>query len=234
MDLKQKAIILRQEGRTYSEITRQIGVNIPKSTLSYWLKSIKLDRSYQNAAKLKRLKHLKKIRQLALTANKRKRANFLHSIRKKNTPLSYLLNKSVCKLVLSMLYLGEGSKWRSYRSLSLGNSDPEVIKTYLNLLRYCYDIDESRLRCRVMYRADQDLKKLERFWSRITGIPQTQFYKTKPDQRTVGKITKNKSYKGVCSVYYGSTDIQIELELIAKIILERGPWYSGNTHPWHG
>jgi len=57
-----------------------------------------------------------------------------------------------------------------------------------------------------------------RFWSRYTQISLKNFYKTKPNSRTKGKPTKQKDYRGVCVVTLGSTEIQLELELIAEII----------------
>ena len=37
------------------------------------------------------------------------------------------------------------------------------------------------------------------------------------------KTTERKDYKGVCVVYYGNTEIQLELEIIAKLIVNNGP-----------
>ena len=89
---------------------------------------------------------------------------------------------------------------------------------YIELLKTCYGIERDKLHCRVQYRADQVIDKLEHFWSKKTGIPRKNFYKTKPDPRTVGKTTKNFGYKGVCVVSCGGTKIQLELEGLAKEI----------------
>ena len=73
--------------------------------------------------------------------------------------------KNTAKIAFAMLYLGEGAK-KTRGSLMFGNSDPLVIRLYLNLLRSCYRIDENKFRCTLQCRADQDVKKLEKFWSR--------------------------------------------------------------------
>ena len=67
--------------------------------------------------------------------------------------------------------------------------------------------------------------ELQEYWSRAAGIPLENFYKSIPDPRTVGKPTKDGNYKGVCVIMGGSTAIQLELEMIPKLILEkiRGP-----------
>ena len=69
-----------------------------------------------------------------------------------------------------------------------------------------------------MCRADQNTKKLEKFWSNITRIPLSQFYKPRKDARTIGKPTKRKDYKGVCKIDYFSADIYTELMMIPRTI----------------
>jgi len=77
------------------------------------------------------------------------------------------------------------------------------------------------LRCRVSYRADQDITALNRYWSSVSGIKLVNFYKSVPDPRTVGKKTINSGYKGVCVVScLKSTKIQLELGAIADIVIE--------------
>ncbi|MBL7156219.1 MAG: hypothetical protein ISS87_01310 [Candidatus Pacebacteria bacterium] len=127
------------------------------------------------------------------------------------------------KIALAILYLGEGEKWKGRGRLCLGSSDPDIIKLYLKSLRTCYDINEKKLRCRVGYRADQNINELQKFWSKITKIPASQFYQTRIDPRTKGKKSIKRDYKGVCVIYYGSAEIQLELAIIAKLITNNGP-----------
>ena len=54
-------------------------------------------------------------------------------------------------------------------------------------------------------------------WSKATGLNKNQFYKTKPDARTIGKPTRNKNYKGVCVISCAGTKIQVELKEISKM-----------------
>lgn len=221
-NLKINAIKLRKLGKTYLEIQQITKYKIPKSTLSYWCKGVVLPQDYYDKVRFFNQINLAKFRELALQVNRTKQQKLLETIYKQN---KYLLNKideDVQKIILAILYLGEGTKWKSSRYLGLGNSNPEVIKLYLKLLRDCYKIDENKLKCRISYRADQDINVLQNFWSVITKIPLNNFYKTKFDPRTIGKITKNIGYKGVCVVYYCDTKIQLELEIIADLIMQ-GP-----------
>jgi len=70
--------------------------------------------------------------------------------------------------------------------------------------------------------ADQNIKKLEKFWSQVTKISLSQFYKARIDPRTIGKPSKKPNYKGVCRIDYFSADLFIELMQIPKII-HKGP-----------
>lgn len=123
-------------------------------------------------------------------------------------------------MILSFLYLGEGAKRGSHSGIQLGSSDQDIIKLYLRLLKRCYKINPAQLKCRISYRADQDIRSLEEYWSKITKIPLSNFYKTIPDPRTAGKPTKNSDYKGVCVISGSRSYIQLELETISKIILK--------------
>lgn len=218
-ETREKAIALRKKGRTYTEIQRAMRASIPKSTLSYWFKNIKLSDEYQKRIKRKIVKSVHAGRIKALATNRAKREKYLQSLIKRNKHLADTVkDKNVAKIALAMLYLGDGSKSFKRGSLMFGNSNPFIINLFLNLLRYCFDIDETKFRCTVQCRADQNTKKLEEFWSNITKIPALQFYKTRIDPRTRGKRSIRKGYKGVCRIDYFSAEILIELMQIPKII----------------
>jgi len=194
--------------------------SIPKSTLSGWCKNVPLPVFYEEKIKKLTSKHLEKIRELALLANKKKQEQLLNTLRAKNEHLVKYLNKDVWKLLLSILYLGEGSKHRSTRVLVLGGSDPKVIQLYLKLLYKCFPLSKKKFRVGIGCRADQNVKELEKYWHSITKIPLSQFHKTQIDKRTIGRKTERKDYKGVCRIVYYDTKIQLELEQLAQQIMK--------------
>ena len=225
-ELQKKVITLRTHGKTYSEIQKKLKVFIPKSTLSYWCRNVPLPLDYQRRIQDYNKFNLNKARKIALAVNKIKREEHLQSIANRNRHLSGILkNQDVAKVALSILYLGEGFKSFKRGSLAFGNSDPFIISLFLKLLRCCYNLDESKFRCTLQCRADQNVKKLEKFWSYITEIPLPQFYKARIDPRTIGKPSEKLDYKGVCRIDYFSADLFIELMQIPKII-HKGPWRS--------
>lgn len=217
--LKPKVINLRKSGKTYGEIIKVIGQSIPKSTLSDWCRNIYLNSKQRKKIEKKVKDNCAKGMAVAWVVNKERRQKYLNSIVERNKHLSKILkNKDVCKVALSMLYLGEGTKGLTRGSLRVGNSDPFVIDLFLNLMRKCYKIDEKKFRCTVLCRADQNIKKLETYWSDITKIPLSQFYKARIDPRTIGKPTKKLDYKGVCVIDYFSADLFLDLMQIPKTI----------------
>ncbi len=218
--LKPKVITLRKSGKTYGEIRRILGKNIPKSTLSLWCEKVPLLPEYQKRLKNTILINSEKGRKIALVVNRVKREKYIREVKNRVVHLrNKFRDRDAAKIALAMLYLGEGSK-RQHGSLVFGNSDPVTIKLFLHLLRYCYDVDENKFRCTLQCRADQNIKELEIFWARMTRIPLRQFYKARVDARTIGKPSKKLDYKGVCRIDYFSGDIFMELKQIVEILFK--------------
>lgn len=219
IEIKNRVKELRSKGYTYGEIRGKIGKKIAKSTLSYMCRGVKLPKFYQQKIDIINTGNREKGRRVALIVSRIKREKYLQLVNDRNSHLILAVkNKDTAKIALAMLYLGEGSKNPKRGSLMFGNSDPLVMNLFLRLLRYCYKIDESKFRCTLQCRADQNIKKLEKFWSQIIKIPLSQFYKARIDPRTIGKPSKKLDYKGVCRIDYFSADLYIELLQIPKII----------------
>lgn len=213
-----RAIDLRNSGKTYSEIKSLLGVTVPKSTLSFWCRDVKLtDAYYKKVNKLQYL-NIRKARPLALLAKKQKRDAYFNKLYANNLSLlNYLENSENLKILLAILYICEGSK-RNHSALTFGNSDSNIVNLFLKLLRKCYKIDETKFRCTVQCRADQNSNNLEKYWSEITKIPLNKFYKARIDKRSINKKTKKIDYKGVCRIDYFDADIFNNLYVIADII----------------
>ena len=218
--LKPKAVRLRKTGKTYGEIRKILGKSVAKSTLSHWLRDLVLTEIQQRKLEGRVASKIARAQIKGWAASKKKRQQYIKLLVTRNRYLLPLTKKrDVAKIALAMLYLGEGAKWQSHPGLHLGSSDPEIIKIYIKLLKKCYGISGEILRARISYRADQDLSKLTAFWSRMTKIPRHHFYKTKPDPRTIGKKTMKENYRGVCQITCAGTEIQLQLDIIARMFL---------------
>lgn len=108
-----------------------------------------------------------------------KRIRELYTLKPRRAPADdkdYKLDGSnTLNLVGLTLYWSEGSK-QPNRIVEFVNSDPSTVKIFMRFLR-ASKISPERLRARVKIYDFQNLKKCENFWSKITGIPVTQFQK---------------------------------------------------------
>lgn len=216
---KEKTIVLRKQGKTYTEIRQALNTDTPKSTMSYWCKNVVLPPNYQAKIIKYNKINLEKGRQIALNINMAKKEKQLELIKKRIAPIKGVINnKDAAKVVLAVLYAAEGSHNPKRGSIMFGNSDPFIVSLFMRLIRMCYPVNEEKFRCTVQCRADQNTGALENFWRNTTKIPSSQFYKTRIDPRTIGKPSKKPDYKGVCRIDYFSTEVLNELLEITKII----------------
>ncbi|OGH83424.1 MAG: hypothetical protein A2469_01710 [Candidatus Magasanikbacteria bacterium RIFOXYC2_FULL_40_16] len=211
---------LRKSGQSYNEINRRTGV--AKSTLSGWLKDVELSQEQKEILKNKHKKGLELARVHAAKANRElTRKKFLvatSNAKKIVKDLGGLINKkSLMKLFLAGLYLGDGAKDKSF--VCLANSDPQICRAFVILLRKSYQIDESKFRCHLHVRADQNIETLIKYWSTTLKIKPKQFHKTQIDKRTVGTASWE-HYRGVCAIYYYDAKIQKEILSLGRVSLE--------------
>jgi len=204
--LKQKALDLRKHGYSFNEMSRLL--NVAKSTVSSWTRSVPLS----DKARL-RIKDLgDKGRQKAKETIRRKQALILDGI--KNNCRA-LVNKKYglddYKLFLALLYWGEGAKTK--QRVIFINSDPDMIRMYLWLLRKSFDIKEERLKCLLHLHEYHNREEMIDFWSKITGIPKSNFsIYNKPHTG----INKKPGYKGCLSIRYGDSRIIKEIFVIIE------------------
>ncbi|HVM77032.1 MAG TPA: hypothetical protein VMU07_02690, partial [Candidatus Paceibacterota bacterium] len=169
-EYKERAIELRKEGNTYKDIRTSLNVPVSKSTLSTWFSDVLFSIEEKEKIAARCIERIRLGNKKALETKKIARDKYLQEIRKGLVPLGeYLNNSGVQKIVLIALYWCEGAKRRA-GSLSFGNSDPELIRLFLKLMRSCYPIEEGKFRCTVLCRADQNTEELKLYWSKITMI----------------------------------------------------------------
>lgn len=209
---------LRSEGYTYSEIIKTLDIHLPKSTLATWCSGVKISSAFRDSYKEKKLQRMHLAQVASLKVRKKKKDEYFQSLKRENIIIvKALKNNAAAKLVLAALFLGEGSK-NTKGTLVFANSNPGIIRLFLNLLRRCYIVKESSLRCTVQCRADQNTFSLEKFWSHQTKIPPQQFYRSRIDPRSIGKISKFKQYKGVCRIDYLSAHTYHDLTVLANML----------------
>lgn len=192
-------------GKTYPEIREKF--LIPKSTLSTWFKN-----AGKRPDRTRQLEHLKRIRPIAIATIHRKkeaRVALATGIATKELKQLSLKNKSVQKSLLAMLYWAEGAK-SERTGLRFVNTDPVLAKLYISLLRSSYTLDENRIRIRVHLHYYHRHREAIIFWSKLLGVPSSQFGKIYVKKRSVLKRFR-KNFQGICFINYFDGRIRREL-----------------------
>lgn len=203
---KQKAILLRKNGRSIKEIARIVDVS--KASVSTWVRDITLTQSQK--------KLLKKKGFTTIAIEKRR----LSRIKNENTKKGLIINEAKkdfseislrdLKLIGTMLYWAEGGKTRS-NMVRISNSDPEMILVMMSFFRKICGVPENKFRGHIHTHSQENVKKSEKFWSSTSGIPRKQFFKTYSKPSIAGK---NKRH----SLPYGTFDIYVcDTKLFLKI-----------------
>lgn len=179
----EKAIELRKEGYSYNHIIKSVPV--AKSTLSEWLHNVPFTPNKQTLEKIKKArlasgiyKHGAKIKSLE-KADLQARKDIIS------------LSKREIMMLGIGLYIGEGGKTDGLTRII--NSDPKVIKFAVKWLKVSFGIHVKNIKIRLFLYPDNVEKDCINFWSKSTGIPINQFFKSIIDKRTNKKMSnKNK------------------------------------------
>lgn len=204
--LLQKGIALRKQGHSFREISEILGIS--KSTASLWLRNVKM--SLAGKARLKQISDDGREKGKKTTRGKRIAAWQVmakKTIDFKKSLVDYNINR--CKIILAMLYWGEGAK--TTKRLDFINSDPTMIKTYLFLLRKSFTINEDKLKATLHLHEYHNQQAMIDFWSKITKISKQNFHIYRKEN--TGK-RKKEGYQGCLSLRYCNVNIFNEVMLI--------------------
>lgn len=202
-----KACILRRNGYSLREISEKL--KISKSTASLWLSGVEIGKNGQKRILKQKEKAIINLRKFKENQKK----NYLKNIKNNCDVLEgkNRFKKNDLKIFLAMLFWGEGSK--NERRLVFMNSDPEMIRVYLSLLRSSYKINEKKLRAVLHLHDYHKVFECKKFWSDLTKIDKNRISIYKKEN-TRKRIREN--YQGCISIRYGDVRILDELILIVK------------------
>lgn len=213
---KKIAINLRKTGQSYSQISQAL--EVPKSTLSYWLKNIKLNKqAKEKIAKRAYAKStealIKRNKNQTVVADLKAKKILKDSAKE---AMSLINNKLF--VAGASLYWAEGYKKGAYSSkwkcVDFTNSDPEMIKVMMNFFRKICKIDENKFKLLLMAHPNININKTISFWSDVTKVSCSQFTKT---QTAISKSSKQK--RATNSLPHGTIHIRIyDVAMFYKII----------------
>ncbi len=216
---KEKAVELRKSGLSIRKIENKL--KIPRSTLSGWFKDIKLTESQINKLQQDWRNSLNIARQKAAATHRIQRKKRIALAKEKAIKtLSRLddTDTNILELALAILYLGEGSK--KTLGLSLGSSDPLILRLFIYAIQKVYAIDVSKIKADLHLRADQNANTLKKRWSQELNLPIENFGYVSIDQRTRGSKTYP-TYYGVCQLKCGNADIQRRLIFLSRLFCSK-------------
>ncbi len=193
-DQKIQAIKLRKTGKSYGEIRKQ--VNVSKATLSMWLRDIKLTPDQEKRIYVElRQKNAYRMAK----SNQQKRVKNTEKIIKEARQEAVKFFKNPLFISGLMLYWAEGDKSETQERVKFTNSDPRMIGLAMRWFRDICEVPEEKFRACVYIHSLHSRENIESYWSKITGIPINQFFKTQIKQTSL-KQRRNKLYEGTFAI----------------------------------
>lgn len=178
--LKQKAFKLRLEGKSYSQIEKDLGVS--RSTQSSWFSRLVLSEDAQKKINLRKGKGtealLKRNRLQTKIAQDRAR-----TARKEALACIGKLSDREKMLVGAALYWAEGYKRprhdhlgreRFSHEISLTNADPYLIESFMVYADAVLRIPVQKMKLELRLFAHQNENEVRKYWSDILKIPDSQ------------------------------------------------------------
>lgn len=194
---KQQARKLRKQGLSVQRIAKKC--KIAQSTAYVWTKDIELtlkqkQRLEANKARGRRIGHEKAIQNYK---EKREKYREQGRSRTKNAPELFRIG--------CMLYWAEGAKHQN--SIHFSNSDPSMIKLFMQFLIECFDIEKHELKVKLaLYETLHSKEEIEQFWLDYLGLSSNCLHKSWV--REPRKTSRKKILEwGVCGLRLYRVDI---------------------------
>ncbi|MFF5659834.1 hypothetical protein [[Kitasatospora] papulosa] len=212
-NLRAKARELRLQGMTYDQIQVELGCS--KSSISLWVRDLPKPKPRYTEEERLALMNAGLARLRAGQDQER-----METKRIARESMGELSDRELFIAGVT-LYWAEGMKDKPYsrrESLLFINSDPNVIKVYLNWLALL-GVTRERLHLRVSIHESADVTQAEDFWSDLTKVPRVDFM-----EATLKKHNPKTTRKNTGEAYHGCLVIYVtkSAELYRRV---EGAWY---------
>lgn len=193
---KDRAIMLRKQGLSYSEILGQ--VLVARSTLSLWLRGVGLAKKQKQMITAKRIAG----RLRGVESVKRNKIKRVGDIKKLAISEVSSLIKDPFWLTGVILYWCEGSKEHQHASrVKFTNMDLQMHKLFLKWIRIYLLVSERDLSFELFIHENADIVGAEKYWMQNLGFSKNKLktYLKKHNPKTKRKRT-GENYYGVLSI----------------------------------
>ena len=204
------------QGVPFTKIANKLDVS--KSTLHYWLRGLDHPEKLTKLGKQK-YGYLLRYNNERGMAKKRRRelTKITLEVSKEVDCYHKLFSSDYYKSMLAVLYWAEGNKAKgNTRRAPLGftNTNPKICKLFVELLRECYSVDESRFKVHLYLHYYHNQERTRQYWSNLLRIPENQFAKIRLKRRSRNRFRAN--HYGICSIRYPSVDLQYRITTTAE------------------
>ncbi len=209
---KNGAIKLRKLGKSYNEIRAEL--RVPKSTLSAWFQN----EGWSNKIAIDLAKKLESQNKIRLRELNRIRGEHLRRAYEEAEDEAVeefaLLKYHPLFIAGLMIYWGEGNKTSKYHC-GIANTDPLMIKIFLQFLRNICNFDRPRIKAWLLIYPDLDPKACLEYWAKEIGLNDGDFNKT---MVITGKSANKRLPFGVCNVVVSSAYLKRKILIWIKML----------------
>lgn len=212
---KNKAIKLREKGYSLKEISRIL--KVAKSSVSTWVRDIKLS----SKARARLLTHILKGQFISAEKKKNQTREFNEQLKKdaQDEILPLAVTLIVKKILCSLIYWCEGSK--NYQDgVTFVNSDPGLTKLFIDLLAEGFGVKREKIVARLHLHNYHNPKRQKLFWAKSLGLSLGQFRKPYLKPNTAKRIRAN--YPGCISVRYYNSILARKIMYLAQAYINKG------------
>ncbi|MEK7151632.1 MAG: hypothetical protein AAB784_02895 [Patescibacteria group bacterium] len=196
---KQKAIELRQLGKSYKNIQNELG--IPIGTLSGWFKNVTWSQEIKQrlSAEVSLTNH--RALESMVKANKERWKKKYEEYQREAVQEFEKLKNDPLFLAGMMLYWGEGEKQKKSSFVRICNSEPAMLKIIYLFFIKTLKIPPEKIHAWLLLYPDLVDSVQKNFWSKTSGIPQDCFKKS---IYIKGRSPRKRLSYGVCTIFISS------------------------------
>lgn len=219
---KTEAIKLRKSGKSYNEIGSML--NVPKSTLSGWLKDANWSSKIKKVLeKRSRGQHVVRLQKLNLI-----RGKLLASLyeRARTEARKEFLQFRLHPLFIAgiSVYLGEGDR-ASRGFVRIANIDPLMIRLFVKFLNEVCGVPKRKIWASILIYPDINAKESKKFWATNSGLSENNFSKS---TLIKGRHKTRRTQYGICTVGINSTylkeKVRVWIDLLPRYLI-KGKYY---------
>ncbi len=212
--LREQAIQLRLQGKTYGQIKRELGVQ--KSTLSGWLQKLPLTDDQQKTLVQNRESAWDLGREKYRATRQKQRLERLQKVFSEQEKELLPLTKRELFLAGLFLYWGEGEK--THGVITISNTDPRIITFAMYWMTKCLEIPKEKIKVQLHLYKDMHQQEAINFWANKLKISKEQFRKPYIKKSNREGLTYKSFGHGTCKLYFGSVLLSERVAMSIKAI----------------